>query len=184
MIYGWLFIIAAVTGVACFLFIPFTFAIRVEKNRYSAELKQLVHLRIASGGQGRRIGLRIPLANVTLNRTKRQSDRAARTSQSRKPTSTSERKAGWSRRRSRIAKAAPLLLRDFFNNLHIKRLYLALDTGDYALNARLFSLKALTGARGITLDINFNNRNCLHLVISGMLASLLPALLRFGWRIL
>lgn len=76
----------------------------------------------------------------------------------------------------RIPGAAVKLLKTF----EIRQLYVAVDTGNYPLNAKLFSLYGLQ-QHNIIFEINFINHNMIILDIRNRLIRIVPILLSLAW---
>lgn len=152
----------------CLLTAPIRLRVDTERGHFDAGIVGLFRFWLDTRGEMWRFRLRVLFIPVPLKWGKRKK-------QPRKPKRKKKRRRGSAGLAMRYGRAV-------FSSFRIKRCRLELDTEDYALNAQLYPLGVLLARWGIDLDVNFEGRNELVLVVQNRGYRILYRVIRTALR--
>lgn len=143
---------------------PIVISIDTNKNLYQIQLKGLVNVHFVPDRlEVLKIKIKMFFLNFQFYPLRRKSDKKE------KRKSVTKKKT-WIRPNTGLK-----ILRSF----KIKEFRLELDSGDYIINAKLFSIYAIVNADYRNIEINFQNRNSLFLIIENRPIYILKSIVKF-----
>mgnify|MGYP006291398863 CR=1 FL=1 len=157
------------------VFIPFSFYINTNKHIYRFRIPGLICLQWLSHEPAITFRIWVFFIPIKVNLLK--------IAGKKRKTKKKKDKAGKKKKKNKKSPGKKVLFRLFRNMLRgfsLKKFDIVMDTGDFMLNARMYSyIPFINSRKNVNIQINFEDRNSLIFLLKGYVFKMLYALIVF-----